>query len=64
MSESEHCTGVSSIDNTGIGMLGEVHKSLDRKGITVMSNARPVIGPQLNLQQQNLISPAFSEPCR
>ena len=47
MSESEHCTGVSSIDNTGIGMLGEVHKSLDRKGVTVMSNAILVICPQL-----------------
>jgi sulfate transporter 3 len=29
--------GVTSIDNTGIGMLVEVHKSLDRKGIRVIT---------------------------
>ncbi|KAL6845047.1 hypothetical protein ACP4OV_024542 [Aristida adscensionis] len=33
--------GVTSIDNTGIGMLGEVNKSLDRKGIKIaLANPR------------------------
>jgi sulfate transporter 3 len=33
--------GVTSIDNTGIGMLVEVHKSLDRKGIRVITSSIP-----------------------
>jgi sulfate transporter 3 len=33
--------GVTSIDNTGIGMLVEVHKSLDRKGIRVITGSIP-----------------------
>ncbi|PUZ55026.1 hypothetical protein GQ55_5G179500 [Panicum hallii var. hallii] len=42
--------GVSSIDNTGIGMLGEVHKSLDRKGITVaLTNPRLEVTEKLVL---------------
>jgi sulfate transporter 3 len=33
--------GVTSIDNTGIGMLVEVHNSLDRKGIRVITSSIP-----------------------
>jgi len=43
-STSDTClniAGVTSIDNTGIGMLVEVHKSLDRKGIRVITSSIP-----------------------
>ena len=33
--------GVTSIDNTGLGMLVEVHKSLERKGIKVITSFIP-----------------------
>ncbi|KAL6615945.1 hypothetical protein ACP70R_038215 [Stipagrostis hirtigluma subsp. patula] len=42
--------GVSSIDNTGIGMLSELHKSLDRKGITIaLANPRLEVTEKLML---------------
>uniref|UniRef100_A0A0A9GF20 STAS domain-containing protein n=1 Tax=Arundo donax TaxID=35708 RepID=A0A0A9GF20_ARUDO len=42
--------GVSSIDNTGIGMLVEVHKSLDRKGIRIaLTNPRLEVTEKLVL---------------
>lgn len=42
--------GVTSIDNTGIGMLVEVHKSLDRKGIRIaLTNPRLEVTEKLVL---------------
>ncbi|CAM0882438.1 unnamed protein product [Alopecurus aequalis] len=42
--------GVTSIDNTGIGMLAEVHKSMDRKGIRIaLTNPRLQVTEKLVL---------------
>ncbi|CDJ26292.1 hypothetical protein CFC21_042175 [Triticum aestivum] len=43
--------GVTSIDNTGIGMLGEVHKGLDRKGITIA-----LANPRLQVTEKLVVS--------
>ncbi|KAE8793931.1 putative sulfate transporter 3.5 [Hordeum vulgare] len=43
--------GVTSIDNTGIGMLGEVHKSLGRKGIKIA-----LANPGLQVTEKLVIS--------
>lgn len=44
--------GVTSIDNTGIGMLGEVHKNLDRKGIRIaLTNPRLEVTEKLVLSE-------------
>ncbi|CAO1945170.1 unnamed protein product [Urochloa humidicola] len=43
--------GVSSIDNTGIGMLVEVHKSLDRRGIRIA-----LTNPRLGVTEKLMLS--------
>ncbi|CAM0145265.1 unnamed protein product [Urochloa decumbens] len=43
--------GVSSIDNTGIGMLVEVHKNLDRRGIRIA-----LTNPRLGVTEKLMLS--------
>uniref|UniRef100_A0ACD5VQC0 Uncharacterized protein n=1 Tax=Avena sativa TaxID=4498 RepID=A0ACD5VQC0_AVESA len=43
--------GVTSVDNTGIGMLVEIHKSLDRKGIRIA-----LTNPRLQVTEKLLLS--------
>lgn len=43
--------GVTSIDSTGISMLGEVHKSLDRKGIRIV-----LTNPRLEVTERLVLS--------
>lgn len=43
--------GVTSIDNTGIGMLVEIHKSLDRKGIRIV-----LANPRLQVTEKLVLS--------
>ncbi|CAM0882439.1 unnamed protein product [Alopecurus aequalis] len=55
--------GVTSIDNTGIGMLAEVHKSMDRKGIRVSQTISSTINYSVSCLLLNL-TPHVTGHCR